>query len=113
VLQSAQDEVQALRGDRPLRMSVRGLQLMKGDPAAAHVLYANVRHSPPDPDPNGYSDPDRDTEASVFKLQQMCAVIIRAFAAAGLVPPHDVRCSPSTDKQQRCMPPAAPRLSNS
>ena len=38
VLQSVQDEVQAVRGDRPLCVRVRGLQLMKGDPAAAHVL---------------------------------------------------------------------------
>ncbi len=83
--------MQALRGKQPTRVRVRGLRLMKGDPAAAHVLYAGVLDAPQVSDPAGCTDPDRDVEASVDTLQRMCAAVIRAFAAAGLIPHHDVR----------------------
>jgi hypothetical protein len=80
VLQSLQEELEALRGDRPLRVRVRGLQLMTGDPEAAHVLYAGIQ------------DPcDPHLEPSVPKLMAMCRAVIRAFARSGLVPPQDVR----------------------
>ena len=60
VLQSLQDEVRALRGERPLSVRVRGLRLMKGDPAAAHVLYAGIDDAQPDTDPDTDARPDRD-----------------------------------------------------
>ena len=111
VLQAVQDEVQALRGERPLRVSVRGLRLMKGDPAAAHVLYAGIRGALPEPDPDGNSDQGRDAGASVDTLQRICAVVMRAFAAAGLVPQHDVRCGECIlFDTQLCVPSVMHRL---
>ena len=87
VLQRLQEELQALRGDRPLRVRVRGLELMKGDPAAAHVLYASIGDPNPDPDPG----PDPQPQPSVSRLLAMCHAVIGSFAEAGLVATHDVR----------------------
>ena len=83
VLQGLQQELQALRGEKPLRVRVRGLQLMKGDPTAAHVLYAGIQ----DLD----LAPGLPLEPSVPKLMSMCWAVIRAFARSKLVPPQDVR----------------------
>ena len=102
VLQTLQDEVQGLRGDRPLRVSVRGLRLMKGVPAAARVLYARVRDAQlgsypdtdPDPDPG---QPCEEMEAGVQTLHRICAAVIRAFADAGLLSEHDIRCGLSLE----------------
>ena len=102
VLQKVQQEVQALRGERPLRVRVRGLHLMKGDPAAAHVLYAGIQDGPPETDSEGDADPDPGAGVSVQKLQQMCAAVTSAFAEAGLVLRHGIRCDKSTHGDERC-----------
>ncbi|KAF8060498.1 histidine--tRNA ligase [Scenedesmus sp. PABB004] len=60
-----------LLGGEPLRVRLAGLEVMRGDPSDAHVLYLKVA-----PEPAGDG-----------RLARLCELVVAAFKAAGLLQP--------------------------
>eukprot|EP01018_Ginkgo_biloba_P002578 Gb_37660 [translate_table: standard] len=74
VLQKASPQVNEALEGRPIAVSLKGLEFMRGKPSKAHVLYARVEEV-----------------GSNRRLQRACQVIIDAFLEAGLVMGKDAR----------------------
>ncbi|PRW60326.1 activating signal cointegrator 1 complex subunit 1 [Chlorella sorokiniana] len=77
-LAGLQPRVQQLLGGAPLRVRLQVLEYMNDDPSQMHVMYLGVKDAP-------------DSPGSLQRVQQLCAAVVEAFSAAGLLLPQDDR----------------------
>ncbi|KAH9301441.1 hypothetical protein KI387_013024, partial [Taxus chinensis] len=76
VLQKVSSQVKEALENRPIAVRLKGLEIMRGKPEKAHVLYAPVEEV-----------------GGGERLQHACRVIIDAFVEAGLVMQKDATVS--------------------